>query len=193
VLEIINQLDTRIFLFLNELHTPCCDVLMWHVSGKKTWIPLYAVVLFLYFRKYKIRGFYPLLFTVLVIALCDQISVHAFKEVFERLRPSHQAQLTDFVHVVNNYRGGSFGFVSSHAANSFGFAIFSAFMLNNGYYTWGIIFWAILVSYSRIYLGVHFPGDILGGMLLGSLSAYFVYFIFQKLNSKFKLISTSYY
>ncbi len=169
MLEKLIALDTQLFLFLNSIHNPFGDQIMWYISATTTWIPLYALVLFFIFKEYKWKGFIPLIFLILAIVLADKISVYGFKNVFERLRPSHNPDIAQVVHIVNNYRGGNFGFVSSHAANTFAFATFTALFFNNRKFTLLIYLWAVIVSYSRIYLGVHYPGDILGGAVLGWL------------------------
>jgi len=106
-----------------------------------------------------------------LIALSDLSSVHFFKNVFERLRPCHDPELIDRVHLVNGECGGAFGFVSSHAANCFALAVFLVKILGKAYrhFTPLILLWAAVVAYSRIYLAVHFPGDVLCGALLGTI------------------------
>lgn len=98
-----------------------------------------------------------------------------------RYRPSHNFDLQGLVHLVNGYSGGLFGFVSSHAANSFGIAIFTALFLKNKWYWIFILLWAVLVSYSRIYLGVHYPADIIGGMVLGCFWAVIIFLTTTKI------------
>jgi len=111
-----------------------------------------------------------LAFIIALIFLSDQISV-IIKESVQRFRPTHQENISDLVYTVNDYKGGDFGFLSSHASNSFALAVFliSIFGKQLKYFTPLIIFWAVLISYSRIYLGVHYPGDIIAGALLGSI------------------------
>jgi len=184
-LDTLIDLDTRLFLFLNGLHSPFWDTIMWYVSATKTWIPLYAVILFFIFKEYKKQGFIPLIFIVLVILLADKISVYGFKFAFERFRPTHNLGITDLVHTVRNYHGGKFGFVSSHAANTFGLASFTSLLFANKKYTWFIYIWAAVVSYSRIYLGVHYPGDILGGAILGWLIGFLVFKGYEFVNEKY--------
>lgn len=175
MLERLIELDTQLFLFLNGFYSPFWDTIMWHISATVSWIPLYALIIFFIFKKYKLKAFVPLIFLVLVVLLADKISVHAFKFVFERLRPSHNPDIISLIHIVRDYRGGSFGFVSSHAANTFSLASFSSLLLVNRKYTCFIYIWAAIVSYSRIYLGVHYPGDILGGAILGWLIGYLMF------------------
>ena len=179
MLEKLVAFDTELFLFLNGLHNPFMDKIMWWTSATITWIPLYLVVLFFVFKQFKWKGILTLLFLILVVVLADQGSVHLFKNVFQRLRPCHNSQITDFVHTVSGKCGGKFGFVSSHAANTFAFATFSSFFFSLRKYSYFIFLWAAFVSYSRIYLGVHFPGDILGGAILGYAIGLSVFKLYQ--------------
>lgn len=157
---------------------------MWHISGKYEWIPLYVLIIFFIFKKFKLKGIIPFLLIIISIALADLISVHCFKEVFQRLRPCHNPEIENFVHLVNNKCGGRYGFVSSHAANTFALAGFAFKIFKNKYFTISIIFWAAIVSYSRIYLGVHYPADIIGGAILGLLIGLLMFFFFEKINKK---------
>lgn len=118
----------------------------------------------------------------------DRISVMAFKDVFQRFRPCHNPDIASLVHLVDGC-GGKFGFVSSHAANSFALALFTGLLLRKHYkYILPImLFWAALVSYSRIYVGVHYPGDILGGAILGTVIGIFVYWLMKIVNKRFNL------
>jgi undecaprenyl-diphosphatase len=175
MLEFILDLDTKLFLFLNGLHSPFWDTIMWAISDKEFWYPFYGILILAMVWRYKWNTIAILLFIALLITLSDQLSVKAFKEVFERWRPSHNPQIKDLVHTVKGYRGGDFGFVSSHAANTFAMAFFTSKLFQNRYYSWFIFIWAALVSYSRIYLGVHYPLDIMGGALLGMLLGYLIF------------------
>ena len=127
----------------------------------------------------------------LVVLLCDRISVELFKNVFERLRPTHQPKINQFIHTVEGwdgkkYNGGLYGFVSSHATNYFGIGMFFYLVLRPiKKRVWWIIFgWVILVAYSRIYLGVHYLGDILGGMLLGLILGSVAYWMYALAHRK---------
>lgn len=172
------ELDKDVFLFLNGFHSEFWDHIMWFISAKYSWIPLYLIILMFMIKKYRIRFYLPFVIIILLITASDQLSVHLFKEGVERLRPCHNPELAEWVHIVNNKCGGQYGFVSSHASNSFSLAMFTSLLFNNKWYSWFIMIWAGIVSYSRIYLGVHFPGDILGGALLGMGLAILFFLLF---------------
>jgi undecaprenyl-diphosphatase len=174
----LEQLDQQLFLFLNSLNTPFWDVVMHAISGKVIWAPLYLAILIYLGIKYKRKFLIILLFIVLAVTLADQISVHLFKNIFQRLRPCHEPSLQGLVHLVNGECGGQFSFVSSHATNSFNVALISLLFIRRRWFTISIILWALVVGYSRIYLGVHYPGDVICGSILGSLIGWSVYRLF---------------
>jgi len=189
LLEILKSWDTQLFIFLNGLNSPFWDQIMWWFSGKFFWLPMYLIIIAYIIYKYQWKAIITLLFIALVVTLADQVSVHAFKEVFQRLRPCHNPELQDIVHLVNDKCGGKYGFVSSHATNTFAVAFFLKKLFEQKYFSLFIIFWAAIVSYSRIYLGVHYPLDVIGGAVLGILIGMLVFYLYRytskKLSNKF--------
>lgn len=179
MIEYLNNLDTQLFLFINGHHNNFFDYVMVYASSKFFWIPLYLFLIYLLFKEHKTKGFLILFFVVLLILLSDQLSVHAFKNVFERLRPCHNPEIMLSVRTVNGC-GGLYGFVSSHAANSFALAFFVGTLLSQiNWIKWVLLGWAVLVIYSRIYLGNHYPGDVLVGAMLGIIVAIVVLILYQ--------------
>jgi undecaprenyl-diphosphatase len=166
----MSELDRSLFLFLNSINSPFFDEVMFYISRKYTWIPLYLTVVLLIIIEKGKRAPVFLLFIIALIAITDQTSVRLFKDVFLRLRPCHDPDIAHLVHIVRDRCGGLYGFVSSHAANSFAFATFTYLTIRKRWYTILIFSWAAVVSYSRIYLGVHYPADIIGGAALGVIT-----------------------
>lgn len=174
------EYDREIFLYLNGLHTPWLDPIMLFITETLSWLPLHLFLLYLIFKDHQKKGWLVLIGLVITILLADQVTSTLMKPYFARFRPSHEPSLQSLVHVVNGYRGGKFGFASSHAANTFGTATF-LFLLFGKTRKWIVMLflWAALVTYSRIYLGVHYPGDILAGGLVGMLSAVAGFWIYR--------------
>lgn len=169
------RLDQQLLLYLNSLNSPFWDSVMYAVSGKLIWAPLYLAILIYLGIRYKRKFIVILLFVILGITIADQTSVHLFKNLFQRLRPCHEPALEGLVHLVKGECGGKYGFVSSHATNSFYVALFSLLFIRKRWFTICIVLWALIVGYSRIYLGVHYPGDVLCGSVLGALIGWGIY------------------
>lgn len=172
MIDSLIDIDTSIFLWLNSQHHPFWDVFMMMASGKLIWVLMYASLLFALWQTYGWRTFVAVVgATLLAVTFADQVTASVLRPVFERLRPANlENPISDFVHVVNDYRGGRYGFPSCHAANSFALATLMSLVFQRWRFTLFMVMWATLNCYSRIYLGVHYPGDILCGMLIGCFS-----------------------
>ncbi len=179
----LERLDQQLFLFLNSHNSPFWDQVMYSISSTIIWIPLYLAVLVTLGIKYKRKFLIIILMIALAVTMSDQGSVY-FKNNFQRLRPCHDPALEGLVHLVKGQCGGKYSFVSSHAANSFMVALFSLLLIRKKWFTYSIIFWALIVGYSRIYLGVHYPGDVICGSLLGALIGWAVYELYKFIDLK---------
>ena len=188
MIEFLDKVDTSLFLFLNNLHAPWLDTVMLSVSYNKYlflgiifFVSIYGVK---YFKKWYLIAF---LLCLVSFGLSDRISSGLFKPYFERLRPCHNPTLANQVHLAGqNCWGGKFGFVSSHASNSFAIAMFFWLLFRKKNRWFFLMFvYAGLVSYSRIYLAKHYPGDILFGALLGLATGYAGYKLFTLLRQRF--------
>ncbi|HEY0740746.1 MAG TPA: phosphatase PAP2 family protein [Chryseosolibacter sp.] len=183
MIDFFLEFDRDLFLELNSYHAPWLDILMMFITKTYVWIPLYAVIAFFIFKLHGKQGFLVLICIALTILLADQITSTLMKPYFARLRPAHDPELAGLVHIVDDYRGGKFGFASSHAANTFGLAVFVFLLFRQRTRTVRWIFvWALLVSYSRIYLGVHYPGDIIAGGVVGAICAVGCFVLYQKIS-----------
>lgn len=185
MIESLIEIDKNIFLFFNSHHTLYLDQVMWVFTGKIIWIPLIISFLYIFFKQNWKEGFLIVLALVVTIMLCDQISSGIFKPLFHRFRPTHDPEFSQYVTTVNGYLGGKYGFVSSHAANTFGIAMFTILLFRKKIFSLSIVIWALLSCYSRLYLGVHYPGDIIFGATVGLITGYVCYKIYDKLRIKF--------
>lgn len=186
MIEWLETIDQSIVLFINGLHTPWLDEVMWFVSGKWIWFPLYYGMLYYAYRTFgPVHCLYFVLTMLAIIAMSDMVSSQIIKKLVARVRPSHHLILGPKLHFYeqspgNFYQGGEFGFVSSHAANFFALAVFYGLSLKALfprviYVLLGI---ACLVAFSRIYLGVHYLSDVIGGAIVGSTIAFAVWHFF---------------
>ncbi|MBK3519707.1 phosphatase PAP2 family protein [Carboxylicivirga marina] len=189
LLQSLIELDTELLFFLNSFHNGFWDNFFWMFTSKEVWLPLYLTLAYVIFKNHGLKGLVTILSIGLLIVLCDQISTNVFKQGFERLRPSRDEDLQFLVHLINGKRGGMYGFVSSHSTNSFGLAIFTSLLFRNRTYSIFIFSWAAINAYSRVYMGVHYPGDIIGGMLLGLILGRIVYGIYLRVLPRFVVIS----
>ena len=167
ILNLLKSWDKDLFLYLNGIHSPLWDYSMTLFTFTPTWLLFYGIILWIIIRKYDNKSLLIIVALVLLILCSDQFA-GIIKHMVQRLRPSNDPAISKLTHVFFS-KGGEFGFVSAHAANTFAFATFTLLLFRNNRYTTFIIPWAALISYSRIYLGVHFPGDVFGGARLGVL------------------------
>jgi undecaprenyl-diphosphatase len=182
MLETLLQADRDLFLYLNSKHSDGLDLAMYLISRTATWTPLYLGITGFIWLKLKKRSFILLIGIAILITLADRISSGIFKPSFARPRPCHEEALKGQVFIYDGKCGGRFGFVSSHAANSFAVAFLLIMVYSRQHkWTWLLLIWAFVVSYSRIYLGVHYPGDIIGGALLGILLSVIVYMFYNRI------------
>ena len=179
----LERFDQQVFLFINSSNSPFFDQVMHAISGRLIWAPLYLAILIYLGIKYKRKFLIILIFTILAITLSDQASV-VLKNLTQRLRPCNDPSLTGLVHLINGECGGLFSFVSSHAANSFNVAFLSLLLIKKKWYSISIIVWATVIGYSRIYLGVHYPGDVICGYLLGAFIGWGIYSLYVLTDNK---------
>ena len=184
MLEALQEFDRTLMLELNSYHHPAFDAAMYWVSHKFFWVPFYLVLVYSIIRQYGWDTVYVLIGIALVITLADRFTSGFMKPFFERPRPCHDPVIGYLIHTYDKC-GGRYGFASSHAANVFGLSTFLWLLLRRVYPYIGLLFlWALLVSYSRVYLGAHYPGDVTVGALVGIISAWLTYLLYQLIRPK---------
>ena len=186
MLEQILQYDTEFFLYLNRMGTETWDGFWMFYTTKFYWIPLYAFLAYLLFKKFDRKQFILiLLLAAFLVTFTDQVT-NFFKHGLERFRPCHNEDISSLMRLVKSSCGGKYGFFSGHASNSMSIAFFVGFLLKRNYkYIFpGLFIWAFLMGYSRIYIGVHYPLDVLCGMCFGALSGYGFYSLFKYLSKR---------
>ena len=193
MLEQLLHIDTEILLAINGWHAPWADTLMWIVSAKTTWIPLYLLLIGLLVWRYrkpamtnvkwlqKVPACVVMIVVIgLAVGAADFIASGILKDLVARPRPSRVPELEGVLHLVNGYKSGQYGFVSSHAANTMAVALLFSLIWRNKIATVGLMLWVAANCYSRMYLGVHYPTDILGGLIVGSLVAVVGYWLLDR-------------
>lgn len=196
-MDYLIHIDQQWLLAINGWHSEWADILMWYISKSTTWLPLYALLVGLIVYRFGIlspslcregRRGSSLLRVLIILAgfavavgLSDFVSSGIIKPWVCRLRPTHEPELDGLIHLVNGYTGGLYGFVSSHAANTMACALLFALLYRNKYATVGLMLWVALNCYSRMYLGVHYPTDIIGGLAIGAMMATLTYGMVRRL------------
>ena len=182
----LSELDSQFFLYLNGLHTDWLDPIMIAITKMWVWLPLYALLIFFAIKQYGKKCWWIFLAIGLVVLCSDQLSSHVCKPIFQRLRPCFNPDFEALIYLPQGMAGGQFGFVSSHAANTFAIAAFLTAAFKNKYRWIGFLLfaWALISSYSRIYIGFHYPGDIIAGAILGLLIGLIIWKIFQIISKK---------
>jgi undecaprenyl-diphosphatase len=185
--------EERLFFLINGTHNNFFDCVMWVFSSIKIWTPLVLLLLINIVYKKPWKQYLPvLIILVLLFTVCDQLSSHLIKPLIARPRPTHYPGIMEHVRTLFDYTGGKFGFISGHATNSFGFAIFSSLLFRNKFYAAIVFLWAVIVAYSRIFIGVHFVSDILGGIIVGTSTGYFLYRVYSYIIKKISVKNGSF-
>ena len=184
-MDILLDWDRRLLLTLNGSDSPFWDSVMMSITQTVVWIPLALALLYIMAKNVNLRQLilFVLMMAVLIL-ITDRVSSGLVKPFVHRFRPTHEPGLADLVDVCRGYRGGLYGFFSSHAANTFGLSIFASMVIRSTKSTVTLVSWALLSSYSRIYLGVHYPGDILCGALFGMAVGVVLYRLYSCLLRK---------
>lgn len=183
LIEWLNQIDTQMLLGINGCNNNFFDHFFTLFTNKVTWYPLYLFIVFIIIDKYKLKGFWIILFIVIAIVISDQLS-GLCKDMVQRLRPSHQPLLTGKLNLPTG-EGGSYGYFSGHATNSFALAVLLGLLSRSRRLWAAFVIWAIFTAYSRIYVGVHYPFDVLTGAVVGSLIGLSVYKLLIMFDDRF--------
>lgn len=186
MLKALKTFDENLFLLLNAQHNSFFDQVMWLFSDRFFWIPLYLWFLWILYKKFPRKYWTVLIAITLMIIASDQLC-NFFKESVMRLRPTYEPHIQSLVHTVNEYTGGTYGFYSSHASNAFAVALFMiiTFGRERKYLIPITLLYASMVAYSRVYLGVHYPGDIVTGAFFGAIIGIIFAFVHQRIRTKY--------
>lgn len=169
MIDYLIEADKTALLAVNGLYDGFQDALWWMISAKWSSALLLLSLLWILLHKNRRHAVLVIAMVAITLLLADQISSSLIKHAVERLRPTHDPTLENAVHVINGYRGGMYGFVSSHAANFFAVSTLISFIMRRRLVVISMFVWSLMQCYSRVYLGVHYPGDILGGIVVGMI------------------------
>lgn len=187
MIDYLVDVDKTALLAVNGMYSVFQDAFWWMASAKWSSLLLVLALLWILMRQNRRHALLVLLMVAVAVLVADQVSSGLIKHLVERLRPTHDPSLENAVHVINGYRGGMYGFVSSHAANFFAIATLVTLIMRRGLVAAALYGWGLVQCYSRIYLGVHYPGDILGGMIVGLLAGWLVWCLMRWVQRRWRL------
>lgn len=187
MIDYLMDIDADALLAVNGLHDLFQDAFWWFVTAKWSSALLVLALLWILLHQNRRHALLVLAMLAFAVLVADQVSSGLIKHLVERLRPTHDPSLESMVHVINGYRGGLYGFVSSHAANFSAIAMLVSLVMRHRLVTISMFGWALLQCYSRMYLGVHYPGDILGGIVVGVLAGWLVWCIMRWIQHRWRL------
>lgn len=188
MLKTLTDLDTQLTLLFNGSDCYFLDMIATTATKTTTWVPLGVLLLYVLYRMKNWKNLVLILVCIaLAITLADQMASGIFKPLVARLRPSHNPDLIGLIDIVDDYRGGKYGFFSSHASNTCAVAVFLSFLFRNKVFTLLICSWTLINCWTRLYLGVHYVGDITVGLIWGVCVGWMVYKLYINLFTKLKL------
>ena len=187
MLDYLNDIDADALLAVNGWHDAFQDALWWLMTAKWSSGVLLIALLWILLHQHRRHALLVLAMIALAFLIADQTASGLIKHLVERLRPTHDPSLESMVHIINGYRGGMYGFVSSHASNAFAVSLLLSLVMRHRAVTISLFTWSLLQCYSRIYLGVHYPGDIIGGIIVGLLAGWISWLVMRWIMRRWRL------